>query len=634
MPGPGRRSLARVLTVACLSVGMLGVWVAPAWAASWPVDVTAAASVAAQDPGSIDLFYGAELGPDAWLARDQAAFARELASGTLSEQDVYNQWLAIWDVRTALYARPAATAYDVLVYASGASAELHALDLALWARERALLAMLGAGPAAVYPSSASLGYRAGGQYLNPGGASSASAPTPAEVAALIRGLPVPPTLLRDERVLLWPGPLPREYGLTDVVGPRVGIWLGANAGVDLRHVLYHELAHGLQFRYGGYDALVPGQSLSAFWQRYLAIRGLTWADPTKVAWAERTPECWAEDFAWLFDGPRDPMGYRAACGAPSAAQAGQLLTMIRDLGPRTNADSPFLQADWVHWLAPVPTADFGDFRAVVFTAGRGVPLGLHLSSQAVGGPFTLELASGRVLGTLHPGETWWGTVDVPAGGSLEVDADTPRLILSSIQVYRQSSFAPLPRISGVFPDTVGDWSRGAVAAAVRLGVVSGYPDGLFRPAQGVSRAEFARMLATAPPGRLFAQPPGSAPEFSDVPPSNWAFPFVGAVGLQLPGTTAGGAFDPSRPLTRQEAMAWLSQVFGWPAVPAGQAAAILSRFPDGTSVDPGLAGLVASAVQQGAVRGDAGTGLLRPRATLTRAEAAVLVLRAVQASGS
>lgn len=48
-----------------------------------------------------------------------------------------------------------------------------------------------------------------------------------------------------------------------------------------------------------------------------------------------------------------------------------------------------------------------------------------------------------------------------------------------------------------FPDTAGHWSAPYVAQAVALGVISGYPDGTFRPEQPVSYAEAASMLLRA-----------------------------------------------------------------------------------------------------------------------------------------
>lgn len=51
----------------------------------------------------------------------------------------------------------------------------------------------------------------------------------------------------------------------------------------------------------------------------------------------------------------------------------------------------------------------------------------------------------------------------------------------------------------------GSWSKGAVKSAVALGLISGYPDGSFRPDRKVTRGEMAHLLATAL-GTLFKEP--------------------------------------------------------------------------------------------------------------------------------
>ncbi|MBB6674566.1 S-layer homology domain-containing protein [Cohnella nanjingensis] len=50
---------------------------------------------------------------------------------------------------------------------------------------------------------------------------------------------------------------------------------------------------------------------------------------------------------------------------------------------------------------------------------------------------------------------------------------------------------------------IGAWAKKAVAQAVQAGIISGYPDGSFRPDADITRAEMAVMIARAlPEGRL------------------------------------------------------------------------------------------------------------------------------------
>lgn len=606
----------------------------PAAAGSWSGDTPGSALAAVGNGSSIDLFYGSPMAPTAWLTRDRQSLDQELSSGSATLQGLYNEWLAIADLRAAVYASEGQLEPDgVYVYPAGPSAVAHALDLALWARENALLYLLGDGPEQPYPSFSNLGYRAGGDYINASPVTMSITTT--QVAGILNGLDLPAALFAGDRILLMPYDMPEEYGLTDVVGPGIRIWIGADATIDLPHVLEHELGHAIHFRFGGYDSIYTASGatrpLSSFWQHYLSLRGLTWHDPTRYPWAEQTPECFAEDVASLFDGPKDVLGYQAACTPPTALQSAKLLAWLRGLGFSSYPGSPYQQTGWVQWTYPWPNPLFGDFTSLFFTAASRVDLGLGLSASAVGGPYTVDVAGQTSpLATLQPGSAWSGAVAVPPGGQVTVDADTPSLILSSLQIYGNPAFVPEPRISGVFADTLDSWARADIAAGVRAGIVGGYPNGTFQPNAPVTRAEFARMLAAALPKILYRTGTPSQPLPPDVSPASWEAPFVAAVAGDLPDYVEGQPFLPSQDVTRQEAAAWVVRAFGWKPLTAAGAGSLLATYPDGASTSAIDAPGFATAVNLGLVVGDAGTGLLRPTAPLSRAEAVVLVLRAMQ----
>lgn len=611
----------------------------PAADRAWFGDTQDSASAALGDGTTIDLFYGAPMLPEAWYDRDRSELTALLGSQRATPALLYNQWLAIADLRAAIYAAGGQLEPGgLLVYPQGPSAVVHALDLALWAREGALLWVLGDEPLSPYPDFADLGYRDPEAYL--GSTRQASTLQPADVGSVMNDLLLPSSLFAGDRVMLMPYAMPQEYGLTDVIGPDIRVWLGADADIDLRHVLAHELGHAIHFRYGGYDSTVSAsgatQPLSTFWQQYLTLRGLSWQDPSQAPWKLQTPECFAEDVASIVTGPGDLLGYQTTgCPAPTTSQQIALLAWLRSLPLSGAAPSPFQQAEWVDWQAPWPSADFGMFQAMLFTAAPQVNISVALDAQASGGPYTVDVeGQSTPLATLAPGGAWSGTVPVPDANPLVLDVDSPALYLSTLNVYRNPQFVPDPHISGVFPDTLDSWARADIAAAVRAGIVGGYPDGMFRPDGAVTRAEFARMLATALLARLLSGPASGSPgrTWTDVAPGSWEAPFVTAVGAMLPGTTPGGAFAPDRPLTRQEAAAWESAAFGWAGLTPDRAAAILATYPDGGAVAPQDAPAFAAALSRGLIAGDAGTGALRPTDTINRAEAAVLVLRAVNQS--
>lgn|GEM_PF-6916862 len=616
-----RRWLVPCLVAVLILPAGVGVG-APAAAA--PVSAADATGAAAAGGETIDLFYGRSMTADAWSAYDRSAFSAGIPTDTLTT--AYNQWLAIADLREAYYeAAGQLEPGGVTVYPAGASAVIHVLDLALAARERALLWLLGLQALRPYPRFGDLGYGDPGDYI--GSTPMGNLITPAEVGDLIDQLPLSPALFAGDRIFLMPYQLPQEYALTDVYGPGIRIWIGATATVDLQHVLYHELGHAVHFRFGGFDTTSTGHPLSAFWQQYLAIRGLPWADPTQVPWAQRTIECFAEDFAYAFRAPGDILGYEAACPVPTPQQVAALEAFWSAL-PDAGTHSPYQQAQWVQWQAPWPSVLFGGFHARLFTNQTTVPLQLSLSAQALGGPYTVQVHGAPTpLATLQPGAPWSGSVHVSPGTEVEVDADTPSLLLTSLDLYSNPAFVPEPDISGVFPDTIDSWARAGIAAAVRAGIVGGYPDGEFRPDGDVTRAQLARMLATGLPGQPYLHAAAQV-AFSDVGAAFWAAPFIATVGADLPGITPGGSFLPDRPLTREEAVAWTAKVFGFAPLSAAAATAVLATYPDGGQVAAADAPWFAAALTLGLVRGDSGSGDLQPLAPLTRAEAAIIVMRA------
>ena len=97
----------------------------------------------------------------------------------------------------------------------------------------------------------------------------------------------------------------------------------------------------------------------------------------------------------------------------------------------------------------------------------------------------------------------------------------------------------------------GDWYADAVGYAVQKGIVSGYPDGSFKPNQAISRGEFAVIAAR------FADMTGDQPpDFSDLDPNHWSYQAIRQVAAN--GWLSGypdGSFKPNQPITRAEVAA-------------------------------------------------------------------------------
>lgn len=75
----------------------------------------------------------------------------------------------------------------------------------------------------------------------------------------------------------------------------------------------------------------------------------------------------------------------------------------------------------------------------------------------------------------------------------------------------------------LFSDISGSWARAEINRAAELGIISGYPDGTFRPEAGITRAEAAAVvnaLLSRDAEHGFAT---DAPTFADVPTAAWYY---------------------------------------------------------------------------------------------------------------
>ncbi len=123
-------------------------------------------------------------------------------------------------------------------------------------------------------------------------------------------------------------------------------------------------------------------------------------------------------------------------------------------------------------------------------------------------------------------------------------------------LMKEKNQNPSPGAAG-FPDVPpGYWAAAAIGAARAAGYLQGYPDGSFRPEGGVSRAEAAVMLVKAfePKGS------GHASSFNDVGSNFWAAGAISQMAeAGIISGYPDGSFKPDRVMTRAEAAALLAR---------------------------------------------------------------------------
>lgn len=170
------------------------------------------------------------------------------------------------------------------------------------------------------------------------------------------------------------------------------------------------------------------------------------------------------------------------------------------------------------------------------------------------------------------------------------------------------------------------WAKDAILALAERGILNGRGGGSFAPLSEISRAEMAKILAL-----VFQIGDGKeeAVEFSDVPKNAWYFESVAAaVRSGMIRGNGDGTYAPERSVTREEFAAMLAR--GLDAVNVKPEIIRLNiNFNDEEEISAFAVGYVDLLYTAGILDGD-DTGAFRPKAPVSRAEAAAGVYKLLQ----
>jgi hypothetical protein len=102
------------------------------------------------------------------------------------------------------------------------------------------------------------------------------------------------------------------------------------------------------------------------------------------------------------------------------------------------------------------------------------------------------------------------------------------------------------------------WAIRPIALSVTLGLVKGYPDNTFKPEKGITRAELVTLLVRTMPVRLSEDLTYSG--FSDVSSKHWAAKYIAYGSFKkLVTGYPDGTFKPNKVLTRAEGITILAR---------------------------------------------------------------------------
>ena len=169
--------------------------------------------------------------------------------------------------------------------------------------------------------------------------------------------------------------------------------------------------------------------------------------------------------------------------------------------------------------------------------------------------------------------------------------------------------------------TTAHWAYDYIGYLYCRNVVSGFPDGTFRPDSETSRAEFTKWISLAFGWNLY-NPYYSS--FSDVPRTHPYYQYIETAKLR--GIIVGygdGTFRPGNTVTRAQATKMLVLGRGWPLVTPYN-----PTFPDVLG-DNWCYGYVETALRRGII-GGFGDGTFRPNYPLTRAHLSKMLALTLQ----
>lgn len=184
--------------------------------------------------------------------------------------------------------------------------------------------------------------------------------------------------------------------------------------------------------------------------------------------------------------------------------------------------------------------------------------------------------------------------------------------------------------SAPFKDMKGHWANQSVQLLHERGVISGFPDGTFKPGNSVSKAEFFTML-----NKAMAFTATQSPSFSDVSKDSWYYSEVSkaiAAGYIQGEYKDGGALQPKQAITRQEAASMIMKALK--LQPSADMSTLKSsKFKDEVQMDEWRKAAIDTILAKN-IMGGFPDQTFKPKDKVTRAQIAVIMNRVYNVNGA
>ena len=315
-----------------------------------------------------------------------------------------------------------------------------------------------------------------------------------------------------------------------------------------------------------------------------------------------------------------------ASGDKSSGEPSSKLSSLED----SEQDSPF-QIFQRQPNTPDKIAKFSHSESLGFLSGQ-LPSQLSrraTESSSKGAQTGRQPSSTESDGAVQPDGNEFG-LSVPGTEAAPIGGELPILPSQPLEPALESPAAlPIPTVPKDFPDVPDDyWAMEFIDALSARGLLSGFPDGTFRPDKPVTRAELAAQIAKVFP----LEDRGNALDFSDLPENYWANSVIQE-------TVAAGfmrgypqeTFKPDQAVTRLQV--FVAIVSGLKSTPSSPTPAIFRRYQDWQDIPNWALSKVTTATEMGLVVNYPNLEWLQPNKAATRAEVAAIMNRALVYQG-
>jgi uncharacterized lipoprotein YddW (UPF0748 family) len=179
-----------------------------------------------------------------------------------------------------------------------------------------------------------------------------------------------------------------------------------------------------------------------------------------------------------------------------------------------------------------------------------------------------------------------------------------------------------------FKDIQGMWAQSCIEDLAQQQIITGYPDGTFKPNNPVTRAEFAVLVGKAFPRVTSVR---SSSEFQDVPVNFWAKNAINQA--DRTGFMSGypdRTFNPNQQIPRVQALVSLAN--GLKYTPTSPNRDLASVYSDAAEIPAYARNAIAAATEKRLVVNYPDVGTFNPSRAATRAEVAAFLCQIVSTS--